>query len=200
MKHPEVSIIIPTYNREKTIARAVKSVLNQTFEDFELIIVDDGSTDKTEEIVLNFKDRRLKYIKQKENNGANFCRNRGIELSKGKYLAFQDSDAEWLPTKLGKQIKSIKSAKSDVGVIYTSFLKINDFYNVIVPKDDWRRKSGKIYNSLSFGNFVDTSTVLIKKECFKNCGKFDPSLPRLQDWELFLRMSKNMLFYLLMSH
>jgi len=91
-KNPTVSVIIPTYNRAHTIGRAIKSVLNQTYQDFEIIVVDDGSTDNTEEVVKSFRDKRIRYIQHKKNKGAAAARNTGIKSAKGKYIAFQDSD------------------------------------------------------------------------------------------------------------
>lgn len=100
-RKPVFSVIIPTYNREKLIGRAIDSVLNQTFKDFELIIVDDGSTDNTKEIIERYTDQRIRYI-YKENGGQNSALNKGIEFAKGKYVAFLDSDDEWLDEKLRK--------------------------------------------------------------------------------------------------
>ena len=96
---PKVSIIIPTYNRANLLPRAIKSVLSQTFKDFELIVINDGSTDNTEEVIKKFqkKDERIKYILHKDNKGEAAARNTGIRIAKGEYIASHDSDDEWLP-------------------------------------------------------------------------------------------------------
>ena len=105
-KNPTVSIIIPTYNRAHLIGRAIQSVLNQTYQNFEIIVVDDGSTDNTEEMIKEFQkhDKRIKYIRHEKNRGGAAARNTGIKVARGEYIAFQDSDDEWLPEKLEKQM------------------------------------------------------------------------------------------------
>jgi glycosyltransferase involved in cell wall biosynthesis len=95
-KNPKVSVIIPTYNRAEYLGRSIQSVLNQTYQDFELIIVDDGSTDNTRDIVAQFHDKRLNYIRHETNLGVAAARNSGVRAARGIYLAFQDSDDEWL--------------------------------------------------------------------------------------------------------
>ena len=123
---PTVSIIIPTYNRAHLIDRSIQSVLNQTYQDFELIVVDDGSTDNTEDIIRQFqeKDKRIKYIKHDKNKGGSAARNTGIKNSRGEYIAFQDSDDEWFPEKLEKQIEIIECTDPKVGIVYSDMFKI----------------------------------------------------------------------------
>ena len=108
-----ISVIIPTHNREKTIKKSIDSVLCQTYNNIEIIVVDDKSTDNTEEVINSIKDNRIKYIKLDENKGACFARNKGIELAQGKYIAFQDSDDEWLPQKLEIQLRYLEEKKFD---------------------------------------------------------------------------------------
>jgi len=103
----KISVIIPTFNREKLIGNSIKSVLNQTLKNFELIIVDDGSTDNTKEVVDKFQDKRIKYIKLDTNQGASNARNIGIKNAKGKYMSFQDSDDIFYPNKLEIQLNNI---------------------------------------------------------------------------------------------
>lgn len=132
-KNPTVSVIIPTYNRAHLVGRAIQSVLNQTYKDFELIIVDDGSTDNTEDIIKKYqkKDERIKYIRRKKNKGGSVARNTGINAAIGEYIAFLDSDDEWLTEKLERQMKVFKSTSSEVGVVYSGFFRINDRRNEI---------------------------------------------------------------------
>ena len=118
---PTVSIIIPTYNREQLLGRAIKSVLAQTYQDFELIIVDDGSTDNTERLVKSFNSEKTRYIRHRKNKGPAAARNTGIRSAKGDYIAFQDSDDEWMPEKLEKQMRAFTTAPPEVGVVYTSY-------------------------------------------------------------------------------
>ncbi|MEN6553319.1 MAG: glycosyltransferase [Methanobacterium sp.] len=187
---PKVSVIIPTYNRAHLIPRAIKSVLNQTYHDIEIIIVDDSSTDNTEEIIKSFKDVNLKYIRHDINKGASAARNTGIKASKGEYIAFQDSDDEWFPDKLEQQMEVFADVYPEVGVVYSGFYRIEADKKIYLPSDRLPQKEGNIHNELLKGNFVGTPTVLMKKECFKNKRYFDENLPALEDWELWIELSK----------
>ena len=114
-KTPKVSVIIPTYNRAHLVGRAIRSVLNQTYQDFEIIVVDDGSTDNTEEVVKSFNDPRIRYIRHEKNRGGSAACNTGIRAARGEYIAFQDSDDEWLPEKLEKQMQVFENTPTGVG-------------------------------------------------------------------------------------
>ena len=195
MGSPYVSVILPTYNRAHTLLRSIESVLNQTYSNFELIIVDDGSTDNTTEVVKSFNDSRIIYIKKSKNAGPASARNTGINNSRGKYIAFQDSDDEWLKEKLEKQILLLEKSDNNVGVVYSSFYKIMSNNNkVLIPKSSIKEKEGWIYKRLLSGNIVGMPVALIKKECFEKCGNFNENLHALEDWELFLRISKDYKF------
>ena len=166
-----ISIIVPTYNRANLIGRAIKSILNQTYQNFEIIVVDDGSQDNTEETVKIFGDRRIIYLKHKTNKGAGTARNTGIKTAKSEYIAFLDSDDEWLPKKIEKQIRKIKEASVNVGVIYTGYWIIMDNKKLLgkIPK-----KRGNIFEDELFEDQVSpTSCVLVKRECFEKAGFFD---------------------------
>jgi glycosyltransferase involved in cell wall biosynthesis len=187
---PAVSIIIPTYNRSQLIVRAVKSVLNQTYQDFELIIVDDASTDNTEEVINSFNDKRIRYIRHEKNKGEAAARNTGIKTAGCNYIAYQDSDDEWLPEKLAKQMKLLENASPEVGVIYTGFWKTENHRRTYIPFSWVRQKNGDIHKELLKGNFIGSPVALIKKECFDKVGLFDERLRNLVDWEMWLRISK----------
>ena len=108
---PRVSVVIPTYNRAELLKRAIESVLGQTYQDFELIVVDDASMDNTEEMMKDFSDERIRYIRLKQNSGTSAVpRNTGIKSAKGEYIACHDDDSEWLPQKLEKQVKAFEVA------------------------------------------------------------------------------------------
>ena len=192
-----VSVILPTYNRAHQVGRAIQSVLDQTYQDFEIIVVDDASTDNTEEVVQGFTDERVGYIRQKENAGAGAARNIGIQLSQGDYIAFQDSDDEWLPEKLEKQIEVFKTVSAKVGVVYTDMLRIHsdgraEYWNSPTLTDGCIIDAKKLeYQVLNIG----IQSTLIKKECFKKAGVFDEKFPRFIDLELFIRLSKHFGFY-----
>ncbi|WP_163195543.1 glycosyltransferase family 2 protein [Clostridium thermarum] len=182
----KVSVIIPTYNRDKTIERAIKSVLNQTYNNIEIIVVDDNSSDKTCDIVNSIDDDRIKYIKLNSNMGACYARNVGIKQASGNYIAFQDSDDSWHKDKLEKQIKYLKDNGFDVVScvllqIYENG-KTNKFPSIRLDKI---KLSKYIYR----GNIYSTITILGKKGCFENI-MFDERLPRFQDWDLMIRMSQ----------
>ena len=191
-KNPTVSVIIPTYNRAHLIGRAIQSVLNQTYRDFEIIIVDDGSTDNTEEVIKEFqkRDERIRYIKHERNKGYPKALNTGIKAAKGEYIAFQDDDDEWLPEKLEKQMRVFENAPAKVGVVYTGFWRIENNKKIYIPFFWVKQKEGNIHEELLKGNFIGTPAALVRKECFEKVGGFDTKLPYLQDWELWIRISK----------
>lgn len=196
---PKVSVILTTYNRAVFISRAIKSVLNQTYKDFELIVVDDGSTDNTERVLRRFSDERIYYTKHKVNKGAAAARNTGLKLAKGELIAFQDSDDEWLPHKLQRQIEVFKKLPPRIGVVYSNMKPIagdgvcTSWEAVRVMPDD-----GIVYRQflLNFrGLRLQIGTSMIRGECFENVGGFDERLPRFIDIELFIRISKYYYFY-----
>lgn len=176
-----ISVIIPTFNREKTIERSVRSVLGQTYKNIEVIVVDDCSIDNTENVVNSIDDSRLIYFKLDRNKGANYARNKGVKLSSGDYVAFQDSDDYWLPEKLEKQMNFLN--KSGSNIVFCSLTEDG--------------KEGKITKTLSEGrvnldsllikNVISTQTLLGEKRCFQE-EKFDSEFPRFQDWEIALRL------------
>ncbi len=190
-KNPIVSVIIPTYNRAHLIGRAIQSVLNQTYQDFELIVVDDGSTDNTEEIVKDFqnKDERIKYIYQ-NNQGASGARNTGIKNAKGKYIAFLDSDDEWLPEKLEKQIQLFKnSKKKNLGFVGCNVLVVDEQTNKRYEYKTPKYKN--VFQRLLENNFIrSSSSVMVKKSVIDNVGLFDESLKNANDWEMWIRIAQ----------
>ena len=196
---PKVSVIIPTHNRAHLIGRSIQSVLNQTYQDFEIIVVDDGSTDNTREVIKEFqrKDKRIKYIKHSKNKGGSAARNTGIKTSRGEYIAFQDSDDEWFPEKLEKQMGFFKNMPAEVGIVYTDMWRITGnikkylYSPEIMPKDKIIYEQALDY---SVGN-IGIQTSLIKKEVFAKAGMFDEKFPRFIDLEFFIRLSKYYYFF-----
>ncbi len=189
---PLVSIILPTYNRERVLQKAVESILLQTFQNFELIIVDDGSTDNTEKMIRQtFEDGRIKFHRYLPNQGATHARNVGINHAVGQFIAFQDSDDVWTPDKLMKQVTVIQSAPDDIGAVYTAYYRDENGKMTYMPAEKTGRSIASKAVSRLFYLFVATPTVLLKKECLENVGSFDESLPRLQEWELWIRLSEH---------
>ncbi|MDI3476345.1 MAG: hypothetical protein PWQ79_2097 [Thermococcaceae archaeon] len=189
MSRPAVSVIIPTHNRANLLERAIRSVLAQTFEDFELLVVDDASTDNTPEVVESIEDGRLRYIRLKENSGAPVARNTGIKKSRGKFIAFLDDDDEWLPLRLEVQIKKFEELDRSFGVVYGGFYYVSQEGGKILGKNIPKFR-GDVYLHLLRENFVGSPTLLIRRECFKKAGLFDPFLTSSQDWDMWLRIAK----------
>jgi len=194
--NPIVSVIIPTYNRANLLSRTVRSALNQTLQDFELIIIDDGSIDNTEEVVKNFqgKDQRVKYIKHEKNKGGGVARNTGLKNAKGKYIAFLDSDDEWwFPEKLEK-CYSLAGKKNDF--VFHQCIKYLPRGKKIIPlKGIKKGKNVLEYLFLDKGEF-QTSTFFIKKSILENNNIFfDEKLKKHQDWDLAIRLKKIVDFY-----
>jgi glycosyltransferase involved in cell wall biosynthesis len=189
---PTVSVILPTYNRARLLGRAIQSVFAQTYQDFELIVVDDGSTDNTESLVKSFNSEKIRYIRHRQNKGASAARNTGIQSAKGAYIAFQDSDDEWMPEKLEKQMRAFETAPPEVGIVYTGFFIITTNKREYKPSAEITPKDGNIFSSIIKGEYlVSPQTIVVKRECFEKAGLFDEHLPAMEDWEMALRLSKH---------
>jgi len=186
---PKVSVIIPTYDRARLVGRAIHSVLNQAYRDFELIIVDDGSSDDTQRIVEGFKDDRIRFIRHTSNLGGSAARNTGLDLSRGKYIGFLDDDDEWLPEKLEKQVKAIEGLGNNVGLIYCASLMVSKKTNCVLDRTDPLYR-GYLYRVLLRRNIFPIMTALTKRKCFSRVGGFDEELPSCQDWDVWIRISK----------
>ena len=185
----KISVIIPTFNREKLVGDSIKSVLNQSYKNLEVIVVDDGSEDNTKQEIDKIKDNRIKYIKLKKNYGASTARNIGIKIAVGQYISFQDSDDFLYPYKLEKQMINIINKKSNL-----DFCKIkvifNSSYNLFYPNERQEKSilKGNIFKELiSRGNFISTQSILVKSNFIRKY-YFDTNLPRLQDYDIVLRM------------
>jgi len=188
---PLVSVIIPTYNRAHLLGRSIQSVLEQTYRNIEVIVVDDASTDDTQEILGSIKDNRVRYIRHNRNRGQAAARNTGIRASIGKYIAFQDSDDQWLPEKLMKQITFFEKTSAALGVVYTGFWRVRNGEKTYIPSKKIKEKEGNINKQILRGNFIGTPVTVIKKEYLKKTGLFDETLPCLEDWEFFIRLSEH---------
>ncbi|MBD3311260.1 MAG: glycosyltransferase [Candidatus Magasanikbacteria bacterium] len=185
---PKVSVIIPTYNRPEFIDKAIKSVLNQTYQDFEVIVVDDGTRVRAEDVVKKIKDNRVVYIKHPENRGGGAARNTGIKKSRGEYVAFLDDDDEWLPEKLEIQMKEFEKAGDDVGFCFSS----------VINKTKEGDKTKEVYDGIknfhedvlrNFKGFL-TVTLIIKRKVFDEVGGFDERFPSHQEPDLIIRVTK----------
>ncbi|MCM8775444.1 MAG: glycosyltransferase [Candidatus Omnitrophica bacterium] len=182
-----VSIIIPTYNRKHLVSDAIESVLAQTYKDYEIIVVDDGSTDGTEEMIRSKYGDRLHYIRQ-TNQGISAARNAGIRSAKGDFIAFLDSDDMWLPEKLEKQITYLDQ-HSNLGFLCTRF-KAYSIHNKDAVRFGPEGFSTKFAELLMSDNFIPTSTVMVRRAVLDDVGLFDPDIPTYEDFDLWLRIAK----------
>lgn len=184
-----VTVIIPNFNREKVVLRAIESVLKQTYKDFELLVVDDCSTDDSCHLISKIKDSRLKLIKLPENLGAAGARNFGIKYSSNKYISLLDSDDYFEPNFLEASLKAMENSSDDIGfswtgVRYKENSKEKDFI--------WQpiRKKSPYLTFLTSLHIGTNSGITIKKEVFKEVGLFNSDLPAAEDTDFFLRVTK----------
>jgi len=184
---PLVSIILPTYNRAQVIERAVKSILSQTYSNFELFIIDDGSIDNTVDIISSFKDERINCIKSKDNSGQVVARNMGLKQIKGKYIAFLDSDDEWYKNYLKRQIDVLSGLDDDYGLVYCKCRRLAGNNISYIPSRVIREEEVKF--ELLGENFTTLQGVLLKGRCLDKCGYLDENMPALEDWDFFIRLS-----------
>lgn len=187
----KVSVVIPTYNREKTILRAIQSVLNQTYSNLEVLVIDDGSTDGTEDIINSIRDDRVKYVVMEQNGGPSRARNAGVQMAEGEWIAFQDSDDCWHENKLETQVKYIEN-NTQYSLVYCK--SMNYFQNgktLVGPAEPLPPvMEGKMLHTLLKRNVVDTPTMFMKRKSFLDIGGFDATYKALEDWEFMIRFAK----------
>ncbi len=189
---PKVSVIIPAYNAMTYLPKTVESVLKQSFTDFEVIIVNDGSSDNIEQWVNTITDNRIKLISQK-NQGTAAARNTGIAHAKGEYLAFLDSDDLWEASNLEKQVYCLDN-NPDVGLVYVWIASIDENGNhlgQIYGNDE----QGYIWEKMLQRNVIwSGSAAMVRRVCFEKSGVFDQSLKYSEDWDMWIRISRNYSF------
>ena len=186
---PAVTVIIPTFNRAALLPKAVESVLAQTFQDFEIVLVDDASSDSTPNVIRGFSDPRIRYVRHDSNRGIAVARNTGVANARGRFIAFLDDDDEWLPVKLERQIEILENSSRSVGAVYSAFEKVDkdtgERVAVVRPA-----KSGHILNELCMRNWIGTaSTVCLKRECFEEVGWFDERVTFGEEYDMWIRIA-----------
>lgn len=192
---PKVSIIIPTYNREEYICETVQSVLNQSYKDIEIVVVDDGSKDNTLQKLGKF-ERSIKIITQKNSERA-ISRNHGAKVTSGEYLSFLDSDDLWERDKLKKQIEILDNNK-DFILVYGKCLRVNQARQEIKSKNrQLQGYSGNVFENLLMRNFITSPTPLIRREYFNKTNGFESRYIPYEDWEFWIRFSMLGKFYFL---
>ena len=180
---PLISIIMPSYNRAYTIGDAIQSVLDQSYQNWELLVCDDASDDKTAEVLRGFNDPRIRYMQFTKSNGAG-TRNKGLRLARGEYISYLDSDNIWHPLFLDLMLRQLMAAPGSA-IAYSAYLDTE----IVGAKVDLHKISRAPFRPipLSSRNFMDLNTILHHRRVYDWMGGFDESLPRLQDWDLMLR-------------
>ena len=189
---PKVTVIIPSYNYGHFLGEAIQSVLDQSLQEWELIVVDDGSTDNTREVVAAFVAPRIHYIHQ-QNRGNPAARNAALRLAKGEYVAFLDADDVWFPEKLKRQVAQLDSLPPTVGLVYSDVYLFNNEDGTIIRRfmQGRRPPQGRILRELldTEGWFISDTGSLIRREVFQRVGLYDESLWWYEDWEMWVRIA-----------
>jgi glycosyltransferase involved in cell wall biosynthesis len=185
-----ISVIIPTYNRAHLLKKSIDSVLNQTYANLEVIVIDDNSSDNTDEVLNRYNDERIRYIKNKVNRGASDARNQGIEIARGEYLTFLDSDDELFVDKLEKQVTKFSGLSNKYGLVYCGYCFVSSEKGEI-EEHIFPELYGNVYSNLLTRNIFPIHAPVVKRECFKKCGIFDTSLPACEDWDIWIRVARH---------
>ena len=185
-----VSIIIPAYNAEKYIRGSIKTILEQTYNNFEIIVIDDGSVDNTAQIIKDeYKDdARIKLISQK-NGGVAVARNHGIKMARGEYIAFLDPDDYYLPAKIEREVEFLQS-HPEFDVVYCKMKHFYDDNIDVLYQHKGEMPSGQVFENLLDRFFGQLNTVLIPKRIFEKIGMFDENFRDSEEWDMFLRIAR----------
>jgi glycosyltransferase involved in cell wall biosynthesis len=185
---PLISVIVPAYNSANTLLETLRSVLNQTFTNFELIVINDGSTDNTLNLLKSVKDPRLKVFSFK-NGGLPTARNRGIERARGQFLSFIDADDLWVTDKLEKQLAQLRR-HPEAGVVYSWTLIMDAAGEKFYP-GNCESYQGDIHAQLLLSNFIASgSNIMLRREAAASIDGFDPALRAQEDWDYYLRLAQ----------
>jgi glycosyltransferase involved in cell wall biosynthesis len=191
-----ISCVVPTYNRSDLLILSLESIRRQSYRPVEIVVVDDGSMDDTLSVVRKwakqYSDPKAFVIRwaNQTNQGANAARNRGVEEAHGEFIAFLDSDDQWLPQKLEKQI-SIFQSNTDIGGVYCGMRNVDLITGEKEKLSPRAYPEGDLLRQLLIHDVTEaTSAWIVRKECFENVGKFDISLPARQDWDMWIRLSE----------
>ncbi|MDT8447466.1 MAG: glycosyltransferase [bacterium] len=187
-----VSVIMPAYKAEAYIKEAISSVISQTYRDWELLVIDDGSPDRSGELAASFGDPRIQVIAQ-ENAGVSVARNRGLEQAQGDWIAFLDADDIWLPEKLELQLAAAQRADQP-SIVYSDFVAFDEAGNEQRPKYlrlfPPEKQQGWVLETMLQHNFMGLLTVMLPREALKKVGVFSTSLGQGEDWDLWIRLAE----------
>lgn len=191
---PLISVIMPVYNGQKTVAGSINSILEQTYNNLELIVIDDGSTDKSGEIINNIDDNRLNYKKIKHTGAPTVPRNMALKMAKGDFIAFCDQDDIWYPEKIEKQINAYNNCeqKEKIGIIFCSTDQLNISGEKIgenpAPFDGYLEKEDA-FKEIVYGNFITACSAVVPKNVFRKVGLLDTKLHGNDEYDLWLRIT-----------
>jgi glycosyltransferase involved in cell wall biosynthesis len=198
----QISVVIPAYNAESTIIETIQSVQQQTFQDFEIIVIDDGSQDKTVELVQTIQNERLQIFAY-ENGGVSVARNRGISHANSEFIAFLDADDLWTIDKLELQLTALKeNPKAGVAYSWTSFMDVDEQGKPLsfLPSSKYSF-AGNVYQNLLVSDFIHSgSNILIRRAAIESAGEFDPTLKSCEDWDYWLRLATRCHFVVVPKH
>jgi glycosyltransferase involved in cell wall biosynthesis len=189
---PKISVIIPTYNSSRTIGETLQSVFRQTYSDFEILLINDGSTDDLMEVLKDFKDSRLQILNY-ENGGLSVARNRGIDRASGEYLIFLDADDFWSPDKLESHVNALDYAQKTnpkAGVVYSWSYFLDDETNTCYINHP-KRYEGAVFPQILENNFlINGSNPMITREAIDSVGYFDSDFQGASDWNYWIRLAR----------
>ena len=188
MKNPKVTVLMSAYNGEKYLREAIDSILGQTFKDFEFLIINDGSTDKTGEILKSYNDPRIKIINNNKNIGLTKSLNKGLKLARGEYIARQDADDISLPTRFEEELKFFEK-NSNVALVGTDYFLINEKDEIIHTVNCFT-ENRKLKEKLLEGNQFAHGSIIFKKECVEKVGMYREEFKFAQDFDFTLRISE----------
>jgi glycosyltransferase involved in cell wall biosynthesis len=186
---PAVTVVIPTRNRPRQVARAVRSALAQTLADLEILVVDDASTDDTGAVLAPLADPRVRVLRHERRRGACAARNTGIAAARGRFVALLDDDDEWMPAKLAAQVARFASSPEDVGLVYCGVEVVAEATGE-VRRRSLPRGAPFTYEDLLRSTGFGASAALIRRECFAAVGGFDETLAGAQDRDMWLRIAQ----------
>ena len=188
--NPRVSVIITTHNRATLLPRAVQSVLAQAYDDYEIVIVDDGSSDETQVVVADFEDPRIRPVRRNRSGGASAARNTGISKSRGEYIAFLDDDDEWTSTKLERQVAILDSSPPMVAMVYGWVDFVDDSTGDVTHRERIIMEGDIFDNLVAMRTPGPTSVLMVRTSVAREVNGFDESLPRHNDIDFICRISR----------
>ncbi|OGX08664.1 MAG: hypothetical protein A2Z88_10335 [Omnitrophica WOR_2 bacterium GWA2_47_8] len=190
-EQPLVSAIIPTFNRAKLVCETIDSVLAQTYPNIEIIVVDDGSSDNTEEVLKKYGNK-VRYLKQ-DNKGNSAARNYGFKVSRGEYIGFLDDDDLWLPSKIEEEVKFLQD-HSDLGFVYCGTYLIDLEGKITGQRTIWEEEDAT-FARLYRGNIIISPSIsLIRRDCLKDVGYYDEGLYQSSDYDMWIRLARKYKF------